>query len=541
MNAPKILDCTLRDGGYINNWEFSRNFGDALYGAVSAAGVDYIEVGFLEPGATSGLPWTNLSAEDLRSIRGDLKDGAGIAVMINYGSVRLADVPDANDYPADLIRVAAPKSVAEEATAFAAAITAKGYQTTINYMGISNYNNQEILGLVDLMNRFKDDVRYFYVADSFGSLMPKRTREIFTTLRFGTDAALGFHPHNNLQLAFANCLEAIEAGIDIVDSSVLGMGRGAGNLFTDAVVAYFETIEPLRFSLMSILRFAELFMEPLARQYKWGYSLPQLMSGILCCHPNYPTNLLKEKHNTADQIYALLQFINGDDRLRYSEKVIIDAKKRYFESLSGSVEAEACNLDMSILKDKNRPILLIAGGKSVCLEKVKIGDYISDENPWVVSINRPNPHFRSDAIFFGNQRRLMQCDRIDLDGNMLILGPTVSSGFNFNSTDDVYSVNTFDIINKHSGPDTTQVFVENSTIQAAIAFIDFGYSNIQIAGMDGFAGDLDYYYEESDLHGVPIDVDHRNRVIFDELRSLRDFAIKSKCDVGFVTKTIYSI
>ena len=334
MKLPKLLDCTLRDGGYINEWTFSWHFANALYHAVSEGGADYIEVGFFEPGNNSGLPWTNLTSVDLQRLRREIPNGTQIAVMINYGSVDLDSVPDRAEYPADLIRVATPKSQAKEGTDFAAKLRKKGYETTINYMGVSNYTNAEILELIGIINDYKTEVDYFYVADSFGSLLPARTREIFTTLRFGTDALLGFHPHNNLQMAFANCLEAIEAGVDIIDGSVFGMGRGAGNLFTDAVIAYFETIEPERFQVMPILQFADLYMEEIKQQYSWGYSLPQLLSGILKCHPNYPTNLLKQKAYTADDIYRMLKHLSEEEKPRYSNQVACSMKENHFRALA---------------------------------------------------------------------------------------------------------------------------------------------------------------------------------------------------------------
>ena len=540
MKLPKLLDCTLRDGGYINNWDFSRNFGDALYRAVSAAGVDYIEVGFLEPGATSGLPWTNLSAEDLRSIRGDLKAGTLIAVMINYGSVTLDEVPDAKDYPADLIRVAAPKSAAEEATAFAAAITAKGYQTTINYMGISNYTNQEILGLVDLMNRFKDEVNYFYVADSFGSLMPKRTREIFTTLRFGTDAALGFHPHNNLQLAFANCLEAMEAGVDIIDGSVFGMGRGAGNLFTDAMLAYYEQCDPERYHLVPVLQFADLYMEAQKESYSWGYSLPQLLSGVFHCHPNYPTNLLREKAYTADDIYGMLRQLPEAQKSRYSIDQLEKMKEGHFSNLADAAAVETSASIQGLCTSHKQRALLVCGGSSVGAYKNKIAEFIKTSNVSVFAVNNPQPPLPADGVFFGNRRRVLQySDQICAESEV-IFGPEIHAGAEVNfALEKVSRVNALKVMPEGRSP-YPMALPSNSAIEAILGLVQLGYKEIFICGLDGYTGGQpSHYYTEQDAVSVPEEIAKQNELIAGELKVTQSLAKQLGFSFSIITPTLF--
>jgi 4-hydroxy 2-oxovalerate aldolase len=391
------------------------------------------------------------------------------------------------DYPADLIRVAAPKSAAEEATAFAAAITAKGYRTTINYMGVSNYTNQEILGLVDLMNRFKDEVDYFYVADSFGSLMPKRTREIFTTLRFGTDAALGFHPHNNLQLAFANCLEAMEAGVDVIDGSVFGMGRGAGNLFTDAMLAYYEQCNPERYHLVPVLQFADLYMEAQKDSYSWGYSLPQLLSGVFHCHPNYPTNLLREKAYTADDIYGMLRHLPEANKSRYSIEQLEQMKEAHFSKLAANAAVECCSSIRDLCAKNNKRALLICGGNSVAAYQDKISKFIEASDVSVFAVNNPQPPLPADGVFFGNRRRVLQYfDQIPTDSEV-IFGPEIHEGAEVNfALKQVSRVNALKIMPGGESP-YPMVLPSNSAIEAILGLVQLGYQEVFICGLDGYS------------------------------------------------------
>jgi 4-hydroxy 2-oxovalerate aldolase len=534
MKLPKFLDCTLRDGGYINEWKFTRNFANALYHAVSEAGADYIEVGFFEPGNDQGLPWTNLNASDVLRLRREVPNGTKVAVMINYGAVALDAVPDRIDFPADLIRVATPKNKAKEGTEFAAALTAKGYETTINYMGVSNYTNSEILGLIDLVNDFKDRVAYFYVADSFGSLLPHRTREIFTTLRFGTDARLGFHPHNNLQLAFANCLEAIEAGVDIIDGSVFGMGRGAGNLFTDAVIAYFETLDPERFQVMPILQFADLYMEEMKQQYTWGYSLPQLLSGILKCHPNYPTNLLKEKSYTADDIFSMLRNLSDEAKPRYSSETTAKIKKKHFQVLADESQVLISDELKELCLSTNGKALLVCGGPSVIDEVDVIRTFIDTVAPSVFSVNNPEPPMDVHGVFFGNRRRVLRNgDKIDRTKHV-IFGPEIhgSAAQNF-GLEKVTRVNALKVLPVGESLFPTYL-PSNSAMEAILGLVQCGYRDISICGLDGYHSGVNYYYAEDDQLTGQAEWEQENAIIQNEL----DIMTRLKEQIGFSLKLI---
>ena len=541
MTLPKLLDCTLRDGGYINNWNFSQHFAEALYRSISDAGCDYIEVGFFEPQAKEGLPWTHLSVADLNRLRKKVPNGTSIAVMINYGAVDLTEVPPAEEYPADMIRVATPKSKARKATEFAAALSARGYQTTINYMGISNYTNSEILELIDLMNKFRKQVDYFYVADSFGSLLPKRTREIFTTLRFGTDAALGFHPHNNLQLAFANCLEAMEAGVDVIDGSVFGMGRGAGNLFTEAMLSYYEQKEPERYRLLPVLQFADLYMEQMKKSYNWGYTLPQLLSGVFHCHPNYPTNLLREKSYTADDIYRMLRYLPEDQKPRFSNASLDAIKKQHLGHLAQQMEVCISSTMESLCHEAKQSALLVCGGRSVIDQKGEIEKFIEILNLAVFSVNNPTPPITTDGVFFGNRRRLLQYhDEVDEAGEV-ILGPEIHDGAEANFPfAKVSRVNPLRLLPKgqtayNLGSPT------NSAFQAILGLVQLGYRKLYLCGLDGYAaGQASHYYEEHDAVEQPKAFESQNGVIASELKATQDLAAQLGFELSIITHSQFT-
>lgn len=535
---PLYLDCTLRDGGYINNWEFSVPFAKALYRAVSRAGVDYLEAGFIEPGAMSGLPWTHLPSELIESLRQDTPDGSKIAALINFGSVKSSNIGPRNTGTPDMLRVACHPKDAAEATRFASELKEKGYTTTVNYMGISNYTNRDILGLVELMNTFGEQVDYFYVADSFGSLLPKRTREIFTTLRFGTSAKLGFHPHNNLQLAFANALEAMEAGIDIIDGSVFGMGRGAGNLYTDAVIAYFEQLEPERFQVEPILRFADLHMANLKEKWDWGYSLPQLLSGLLKCHPNYPTNLLQEKSYTADAIFTMLKALPLEERGTVVGGRIQGLKRNYLSYRANVVQSHRQE-DLQKLKEKHQgKVLIVCGGPSVQKESAKINAFISSEKPLVVTVNSSAFDQPFHATFFGNLRRYLQKKDSLPRETTVLLGLEIERSL---LGDPDSAVQIKPQLPNSNMAEPEEFWPTNSGIEAALPFLTLGFTQLTYCGLDGFGTKDNYFYEEQDPVVSPAEIEKNNRIVVEEWNSLKKMSQQMNLSLQMLTTPLISL
>lgn len=539
INSIKLLDCTLRDGGYVNDWAFTKDFGFSLCRAVAESGCSYVEIGFYDPHTTNSSPWCHCSPDLVRELRSTLPAGTGVAVMVNFGSCDLGDFPPAEDYPVDLIRVATAKKTKREATELAAELGRRGYRTTVNYMAITEYSNKEILELVGLMEANREHVAFFYVADSFGSLLPKRAREIFSTLAFGTNAPLGFHPHNNLQLAFANSLEAIDTGFAIIDGSIYGMGRGAGNLFLEAALAYLEKQCP-RFRLLPVLQFADLFVDALRDKLSWGYSLPQLISGVLSCHPNYPTNLLAEKLYTADEIYHMLQGIDAGTRSRFAPEVMNNLKKQY-ELKEISNTQHFLSPSFQALVGRAPAILLVAGGASVRDNADAIRTFAKENDTLVVSINRPDAPIGCDVVFFANRRRLLQYySRIDkkqpvVFSQSIHIGAEAQFGL-----PNVSRLNVARIFSEGGSPFRT-IVPTNSTVEAILAFASCGIKSIYLAGLDGFGGggERNYYDETYEATLSLQEADKRNHALAVELEITRDLLAATGASFKIITPTLF--
>lgn len=243
--APQLLDVTLRDGGYVNGWQFPIEDALAIVSMLSRSGIPYIEVGYFRPRSTTcragktGLS-SYCSREYLKALAG-VRGGSKLTVMIHLNDVLPTDYAFLAEHDISCVRfiLSAPGGL-RQLEAHLEAARAAGLNTSVNLIRASERTTEDLLTSA----RAAEDmgVDWLYVADSNGSLFPERVAEIFRGLSGEVRLPLGFHAHDSLQLAFANSLTAIGTGGRLLDSSLGGMGKGAGNLVTELITAYLKTL-----------------------------------------------------------------------------------------------------------------------------------------------------------------------------------------------------------------------------------------------------------------------------------------------------------
>ncbi|OAB46069.1 aldolase catalytic domain-containing protein [Paenibacillus glacialis] len=285
LNQSKIVDCTIRDGGLVNNWDFSIEFVQKLYAGLNEAGVDYMEIGYknspkLLKGAEQAGPWRFLDDEFLRKVIPQ-KGFTKLSALVDIGRVDENDIPNRSESMIDLIRVACYIKDVDKALQLIQTFHDRGYETTLNIMALSNVMENE---LVEAFEMIKDSaVDIVYIVDSYGSLDHKDIT--FLVEKFQThlpNKRLGIHAHNNLQLAFSNTLIASEKGVELLDASVYGMGRAAGNCPTELLVSQLKNTQ---YKLRPVLDVIEQLMIPLREKEEWGYIIPYMITGTLDEHP----------------------------------------------------------------------------------------------------------------------------------------------------------------------------------------------------------------------------------------------------------------
>ena len=340
-----ILDCTLRDGGYYTNWEFENDLVREMVQYLNFSEVDYIELGYKSP-----IPGGRFRKCNDKFISNLLKD---VQLLGLQELSKLAFMIDAKDFiednkvnkrllldvikpkeksPFTLCRIATNYDSLDLALEILEIISEMGYETALNLMKVATLSKLEV-GLA-LEKIGKSNVNMIYVADSLGSIHGKKLRELFNLFRktcVVDDKLLGFHPHNNLGLAFPNTIKAEELGADIVDGTITGMGRGAGNLRIEQYLMWKE--KPTK----DLLDLVQRKFEPLKQKSKWGWSPSYMYSGIHEIHPSYPQEL-QTYHISDSKIQNKLEelsfsggkeFYNQDEIKPLSEKsvsIIIPAR-----------------------------------------------------------------------------------------------------------------------------------------------------------------------------------------------------------------------
>ncbi|MFP4279189.1 MAG: aldolase catalytic domain-containing protein [Halochromatium sp.] len=287
----KVLDCTVRDGGLVNGHRFDDAFVGACYRACLAAGVDYMEIGYknsprIFPRATFG-PWRHCDESDLRRVVGDhdpAATGLKLAAMADAGkSDWETQLVPAADSPLSMIRVAFYAHQVSEAVDMIRHAAELGYETTANLMAVSIITEEEIDTVLEAIA--STPASTMVIVDSFGHLYREQIERLYhkyADALVGTGKEIGIHAHNNLQLAFANTIEAIILGCNRVDATIFGFGRGAGNCHTELLLGFLRNP---KFEVRPIIEVIQEHILPLRREIEWGPMIPYNLTGQLNQHP----------------------------------------------------------------------------------------------------------------------------------------------------------------------------------------------------------------------------------------------------------------
>ena len=285
----KVVDCTIRDGGLVNNFEFTDDFVRDLYKTNIKAGIDYMEFGYKADkdvfDESKFGKWKFCTDDDIRSIVGDNDTDLKISVMADVGRCNFRrDIVDKANSPVDMVRVATYINTIPAALEIVDYCHNKGYETTVNIMAVSKSNDSDLDDALTIIGQ--SCVDEIYIVDSYGSLYPEQMRRLAEKyLECGEkhNKKIGIHAHNNQQLAFANTIETLTMGVSYLDSTVSSLGRGAGNCPTELLLGFLKNP---KYHITPILKFIEHHINKLKEDgVIWGYDIPYLLTGRLNQHP----------------------------------------------------------------------------------------------------------------------------------------------------------------------------------------------------------------------------------------------------------------
>ncbi len=521
LSKFEILDCTIRDGGYVNNWEFDKKLVREVYRALSKSGVEFVEIGFRGTEKyfdrnKYGL-WRFTSEEHIREVTDNIV-GAKLSLMADYGKVESDDFCEAKDSVVDLVRIAVHKDNLKGAIGLLGQIKEKGYEVSLNVMGYTNYSEAERKYLVDLLKTAELD--YVYIADSYGSLFPDQIVPLFEPLLNIPNIKVGFHPHNSLQMAFANALEAIRCGVHIIDSTIYGMGRAAGNLPTEIIISFLEKHGSDRYNSIPVLNVIDRFFVSLHSGNKWGYQLPYMLSGMFQCHPSYAKSLIDYKEYTIEDIWKALNFIKLEDTVGFSKSYLDELiNQGIIGGLSKVTDKEAWVSDNAeaayrrlfgdpnvpyVKRYENRDFLIIANGPSIKEYAPKIEKLITRYDPVILGGNFLGGLFKPHYHCFVNKRRFTSYIDTVAPESKLLIGQYITDEMIEEYTDrDYEKIYYIDVLNSDFQIKDGVITTNCRTVSVLLTgvAIAMGAERIFCVGMDGYIGQEKkgfHFYSEKD-------------------------------------------
>ncbi len=542
-NNLQILDCTIRDGGYLNNWNFDKKMVTEIIKALSQTGIDIIEIGFKTSekyyDKDNYGPWRFCEEKDLQDVIKFIdKNNIKIGAMVDFGKISLQEISDKEDSYIDIIRVAAHKNRLDDALGLIKNIKLKGYATSLQMMGFSTFSKKERESVIKLIQNNKPD--YAYIADSYGSILPYQINELFEPLLQIPDVKIGFHPHNNLQMGFANAIEAIRCGVDIIDGSMYGMGRGAGNLPIEIVLSYLQQKNKNKYNVMPVLHCIDKYFVDFKRNIGWGYTLPYMLSGLFNNHPYYAKKLIDWREYTIDDVWEVLEQIREKKPIGFSESLLKSTVNNVFKK---EIKGKPLYLDRHI----DRNFLVLANGPSLINKREIIKEFIEKYQPIILGANFLNNLYNPDYHAFTNKRRFIDYVSTVDKNSSLILDSSFKEDFIRSYTDRNYeiiyhNINPNEKFNISNGIITTS-FYTVSALLIPVAYV-MGAKNIFVAGMDGY-NKLDnniHFYRETDeafLESIELEKQSRNEELLNDIQT---FFINNNINpFKIITPTSYDV
>lgn len=533
MRERKLLDCTLRDGGYINDWNFGHDNIVNIFERLISSGVDVLEVGFLDERRPFDRNRTIMpDTKSLDAIYGSLNKGSTMTVaMIDYGTCSLKQLSPRQDSWLDGIRVIFKKNMMREALLYCTEVKKLGYQVFVQAVSITSYTDHEMLDLIDLVNELKPYA--LSIVDTYGLLHQENLLHYFELLNHNLDPAvsIGYHSHNNFQLAYSNSIEILREPADrtvLVDASLYGMGKSAGNLPIELISMYMNENFQKCYDTSQMLEAIDINIMPFYEQSPWGYKLFYYIAASNHCHPSY-VSFLMEKHTLS--LKSLTELL---DRIVPEKKLLYD--KNYIEELYLDYQnMECCDDDAFAALSAawaGKALLLLGPGKNMELQADRVRTFIKEHSPVVISVNYIPDGLDTDYAFLSNSRRYIQ-----LNSQLLELQNRPGRQTKIIATSNVANVREhFDYtLNYSSLIDREAEIIDNSFVMLLNVLLKAGVSRAACAGFDGYGSYGDNYFNP--------DMDYRigrekslgvNRHVRDFLAQHRD-----RLQLDFVTDSYY--
>lgn len=528
MSRINVLDSTLRDGGYINNWEFGSLTIPKIIDELNNANVDFIECGFMSDEPYNPEKTIFHSLEDINYMLPKFVNKSKVLGMITYGEYDQNRLTKKTSDSIAGFRVIFKKNQWQDALEYCKEIKEKGWLLFINPTFTDQYSDTEILQLISEVNKIKPD--YLSIVDSMGVMRKIDIIRFFSLIDHNLDKEIGicFHSHNNLQLSFANAQIILEMHHErsiVIDSSVFGMGRGAGNLCTELLMQYLNENNGKSYDILSILKIIDRYIMPIFLTNPWGYSVPYYLAAIHNCHPNYAAHLFNKQTLNLIDISKIIEKIDSTKKGIYNKNYAEDLYLQYMkQNIDDSKMLES--IQSSVFE---KPILIIAPGKSIVSKKNIILSFIEENNPIVFSTNFIPDTIPINYLFLSNLKRFENLNDVNkvISGTQKII---VTSNVSIEPAESILIANYGNYINDNP-------FISDNSVLMLISLLKrCGVKKITFAGFDGFViNRFDNYYDKKFVNVAENSkVLRKNEEIQKELIKL-----SNNIDINFLTESKY--
>ena len=407
MGKFKLLDCTLRDGAYIVNSMFGDVSIKGIIDKLNKANIDIIECGWLKNDEHKNDSSFYHVISDVNNYILKPVQTCKYVLMIDWDRYDISLLPSKNENNiCDSIRVVFPFDHFIEGLNVGKEIKDKGYNVYFQAANTLAYSDDDLKLLADECNKISP--LGISIVDTFGAMYEDDLERIVKVLdsELNKDIALGFHSHNNQQLAFSNAIHFMKLLSNssreaIIDSSLCGMGRGAGNATTELVANYLNQKYEGNYNLDVIMDAIDIYMTKYSEKYKWGYSTEYCIAGIYCCHVNNIAYLSKNHRANARDMRNVIDSLSPSDRKKYNydlleEKYLINQNRKF---------EDASNI-ATLKEDFKNGVILIAPGKSILSEYDNVKDFVdSHKECKTIAVNALNDKYGTDYLFLTNTAR----------------------------------------------------------------------------------------------------------------------------------------
>jgi 4-hydroxy 2-oxovalerate aldolase len=384
-----IIDCTFRDGGYYNQWAFERPLVQEYLNVMAQTGVDIVELGFRFFASDQFMgPCAFTTDKFIRSF--DIPPSLRVAVMLNAGDlIAHADGPAAAvhalfskraDSPVQMVRIAAHFREIVKLSPAIESLAELGYEIGLNLMQIAERSDAEIIELSRAATGWPIEVLYF--ADSLGGLDPSGVAHIIKTLQTHWSGPIGIHTHDNMGRALPNSVEAMRCGATWVDGTVLGMGRGPGNVRSEYLLIEMNRLGLGKYNIPPLLGLLNTRFVPMQLEYGWGPNPYYYLSGSYGIHPTYIQEMLGDQRYGQDEILGAVEFLRTNGRDRYSRTFLDASRNAFVGECSGSFDITGWA--------PNRDILLVSSSLGATRHKDGIAAFVERSRPIVIGLNLAN-------------------------------------------------------------------------------------------------------------------------------------------------------